>query len=156
MAAGWKERDLRAELQLLGLRNTFDAATLAANAQARTVEQDLQRQIDDLGKDSRETNHRIDSDVVVAESSTDGLLHVAAGTFAAATSCDPGVARRGQAATNAAYLYSQLLEETQHVARGLAAEADRARAAGASCEVAYDLIRGRLNGLTGGPAVTGR
>lgn len=152
--AAWSARDTKANLQLLDLRNTYDDATAKAKDASREVEQSLQLQINDLSRKARDESNQIDSNVVAAGGSTDGLLHAATERFSAA-SCDPGVARRGQAATSAAYLYSQLLGESQLLAKGLAEEADRARSAGASCEVAYELVRGGLKGLAKGPAVTG-
>lgn len=150
----WDVRSTRADLDLLELRNTYDRATEAAKDQSRAVEQSLQAQINALGKEARNEVHQIDNDAAVAADSTDRLLQAASDRFSAAA-CDPGVARRGQAATSAAYLYSQLLDASQRLAAGLAKEADRARAAGASCEVAYDLVRKGLLGVSKGPAVTG-
>lgn len=150
----WDVRSTQADLDLLGLRNTYDAATAAAKEESQAVGRSLQLQINDLSKKARDEVHQIDSDAAAVVGSTDGLLHAADQRLSAAA-CDPGVARRGQAATSAAYLYSQLLEASQHLAAGLAREADRSRAAGASCEVAYDLVRRGLMGLSEGPAVTG-
>lgn len=152
--AGWSTRDTKANLQLLDLRNTYDNSLAKAKDDSRAVEQTLQGKIDALGEKGRDETNRIDSNAASAGDSTDGLLQ-AATEHLSTTACDPGVARRGQAATSAAFLYSQLLGESQHLAKGLAEEADRARSAGASCEVAYDLVRGGLKGLAKGPAVTG-
>jgi len=150
----WEMRDTQANLQLLDLRKTYDDATAAAQRESHQVEMKLQDQINELGKKTGEEQNQIDHNVAAAGDSTGGLLQAAAKRFSA-TACDPGVARRGQAATSAAYLYSQLLGESQLLAKGLAEEADRARSAGASCEVAYDLVRKGLKDLAKGPAVTG-
>lgn len=140
MVVGWKERDTQANLQLLDLRKTYDDATAKAKDESRAVEQAMQVKINDVGKEARDESHQIDSRSAIADASTDGLLNAAVGSIRA-TTCDPGVARRGEAATSAAYLYSQLLGESQRLAKGLAEEADRARAAGVSCEVAYETVR---------------
>jgi len=150
----WQIRSTQADLDLLGLRKTFDDATAAAKEEARQAEQALQLQINELGKKARDEQKQITDNVAAAGDSTTGLLKAADQRISAAA-CDPGVARRGQAATSAAFLYSQLLGESQHLAKGLAEEADRARAAGASCEVAYDLVRKGLKGLAKGPVVAG-
>lgn len=152
--AAWQVRDTKANLQLLDLRNTFDQATSKAKDDSHAVERDLQSKIDDLSLKARNETQQIAVHVAAAGDSTDGLLQAANTSFGAAA-CDPGIARRGQAATSAAFLYSQLLGESQHLAKGLAEEADRARSAGASCEVAYDLVRRGIGGLAKGPAVTG-
>ncbi|QBJ04548.1 Rz-like spanin [Pseudomonas phage Lana] len=143
----WGVRATQADLDLLGLRNTYDTATAAAKDESRSAEQALQRQIDDLSEKARDDRHEIDTDVAVAGDTTDGLLHAAANLRYSASACDPGVARRGQAATKAALLYSELLEETQRLAKGLAEEAERTRAAGATCEVAYDGVKQKYGEL---------
>lgn len=150
----WDIRDTKANLQLLDLRTTYDTATAKAKDAAHQVERDLQDKIDELGKKGSDENRQITANVAAAADSTGGLLQAAATRFSAAA-CDPGVARRGQAATDTAFLYSQLLGESQLLAKGLAEEADRARSAGASCEIAYDLVRRGLKSIAKGPALTG-
>lgn len=152
--AAWQYQGVKANNQLLELRRTYDTATTAAKDQSRAVEQGLQRTINDLSKKARDESNQIDSRVAVVASGTDSLLH-AADQHLSAAACDPGVARRGEAATSAAYLYSQLLGESQRLAAGLAEEADRTRSAGASCEVAYELVRKGIGGIAKGSAVTG-
>jgi hypothetical protein len=150
----WDIRSTRADVQLLKLTATYQVATAAAKEQSLVVERDLQVQINTLSQKGRDKDHEIDNHAAAVADSTGGLLQAAASSFSAAT-CDPGVARRGAAATRAAALYSELLGESQLLAKGLAEEADRARSAGASCEVAYDLVRKGIGGLAKGPAVTG-
>lgn len=151
---GYEYRDNKAVSQLLDLRLTYDKATAAANEQARATEQSLQTQINELGRKGRDETQKINTHADAAADSTAGLLK-AAGEHLSAAACDPGVARRGEAATSAAFLYSQLLGESQLLAKGLAEEADRARSAGASCEIAYDLMRRGLKSIAKGPALAG-
>ena len=151
----WDIRDTRATVQLLELRKTFDDATAAAKADNLVVERDLQLQINTLSQKGRENDKTIDANAAAVTDSIGGLLQAVAAGIGPAT-CDPGVARRGASATRAAALYSELLTESQHMAKGLAEEADRARSAGASCEVAYDLVRKGIGGLAKGPALTGK
>lgn len=151
----WDIRDTRATVQLLELRKTFDDATAAAKADNLVVERDLQQQINTLSQKGRENDKTIDANAAAVTDSIGGLLQAVAAGLGPAT-CDPGVARRGASATRAAALYSELLTESQHMAKGLAEEADRARSAGASCEVAYDLVRKGIGGLAKGPALTGK
>lgn len=136
----WEARSTEADLQLLELRTTFDKALATAREESNAVEQDLQAKINGVGQSAHDEAQQIDANNADAVVSTDGLLDAAARSISA-SACDPGVARRGAAATSAAYLYSQLLGESQRLARGLAEEADRSRLAGASCEVAYDTVR---------------
>lgn len=151
----WDIRDTRATVQLLELRQTYDTATKVAKDESLAVERDLQLQINTLGQKGRDDGQKITDNAAAAADSTGGLLQAAAASISAAA-CDTGVARRGQAATRAAALYSELLGESQLMAKGLAEEADRARSAGASCEVAYDLVRKGIGGLAKGPALTGK
>lgn len=151
----WDIRDTRATVQLLELRGTFETAVAAAKEDNLAVERDLQLQINQLSQKGRDDGQKITNNAAAVADSTGGLLQAAAASFSTAT-CDPGVARRGASATRAAALYSELLRESQYVAKGLAEEADRARSAGASCEVAYDLVRKGIGGLAKGPALTGK
>lgn len=151
----WDIRDTRATVQLLELKDTFETAVAKAKEDNLVVERDLQLQVNELSKKGRENGKTIDTHAAAVDDSTGGLLQAAAASISTAA-CDPGVARRGASATRAAALYSELLGESQHMAKGLAEEADRARSAGASCEVAYDLVRKGIGGLAKGPAVTGK
>jgi hypothetical protein len=151
--AAWQYRAMKADNDLLDLRNTFDSATAAAKEQSLGVERELQAQINQVSQKGRDENQKIESNAAVAASTTGSLLAAADQRFSA-TACDPGVARRGAAATSAAYLYSQLLGESQRLAEGLAKEADSARSRGQSCEAAYDTVRRGLDLLRKGAAVT--
>lgn len=151
----WDIRDTRATVQLLELKDTFEQAVAAAKEDNLVVERDLQLQVNELSKKGKENDATIDANAAAVTDSIGGLLQAVAAGLGPAT-CDPGVARRGASATRAAALYSELLTESQHMAKGLAEEADRARSAGASCEVAYDLVRKGIGGLSKGPALTGK
>ena len=111
---------------------------------ARTEEQRLQREANQVGNDAREKNAAADADGRGLDAAGD-RLHVQAGKLAAsAGSCssDTGAADRGASATRAALVLSQLLERADARAGDLAKAYDRARIAGQACEQAYDLVSG--------------
>ena len=152
---GWEIRDTKATVQLLELKDTFETAVATAKEDNLVVERELQLQVNELSKKGREDDKTIETHAAAVTDSIGGLLQAVAAGLGPAT-CDPGVARRGASATRAAALYSELLAESQYMAKGLAEEADRARSAGATCEVAYDLVRKGIGGLSKGPALTGK
>ena len=151
----WDIRDTRATVQLLELKGTFETAVAKAKEDNLVVERELQLQVNELSKKGREDDKTIETHAAAVTDSIGGLLQAVAAGLGPAT-CDPGVARRGASATRAAALYSELLAESQYMAKGLAEEADRSRSAGATCEVAYDLVRKGIGGLSKGPALTGK
>ncbi|UTL92483.1 DUF2514 domain-containing protein [Pseudomonas fluorescens] len=76
--------------------------------------------------------------------STGQRLRNEAGQFAAAISCpgtDTAAVARGQAATRAAMVLSDLLTRADERAGELAKAYDRARIAGLTCEASYDALR---------------
>jgi len=111
---------------------------------ARTEEQRLQREANQVGIDAREKNAAADADGRGLDAAGD-RLYVQAGKLAAsvgACSSDTGAAERGASATRAALVLSQLLERADARAGELAKAYDRARIAGQACERAYDIVSG--------------
>ncbi|WP_282346482.1 DUF2514 domain-containing protein [Pseudomonas sp. PS01301] len=111
---------------------------------ARTEEQRLQREANQVGTDAREKNAAADADGRGLDAAGD-RLHVQAGKLAAGVggcSSDTGAADRGASAARAALVLSQLLERADARAGDLAKAYDRARIAGQACERAYDLVSG--------------
>jgi hypothetical protein len=108
---------------------------------ARTEEQRLQREANQVGIDARKKNAGAAADAAGLDAAGD-RLHVQAGKLAAgAGTCtgNTGTADRGASATRAALVLSQLLERADARAGDLAKAYDRARIAGEACEQAYDL-----------------
>ena len=109
---------------------------------ARTEEQRLQREANQVGIDARKKNAGAAADAAGLDAVGD-RLHVQAGKLAAgAGTCtgNTGTADRGASATRAALVLSQLLERADARAGDLAKAYDRARIAGEACEHAYDLV----------------
>lgn len=138
----WYERGVRADRDLLALTNTYTKAYAQAESDARQKEQSMQRTIEALSVEGKKNEQRTKTESAAADRSTDSLLDTARVRLSSAA-CDPGVARRGQAATRAALLYSELLEESQRVAKQLAEEADKRGTAGRICEAYGDAVGGK-------------
>lgn len=138
----WYLRGVQADRDLLKLTNTYTTAYSKAQGEAREKEQSMQRAIDALSLEGKKNEQRTQAESAAADRSTDSLLDTARIRFSA-TACDPGVARRGEAATRAAILYSELLEASQRMAKYLAGEADKRGTAGRTCEAYGDSIRGK-------------
>ena len=108
---------------------------------ARTEEQRLQHEANQVGTNAREKNAAADVDGLGLDAAGD-RLHVQASKLAAgANTCtgNAGTTDRGASATRAAMVLSQLLERADARAGDLAKAYDRARIAGEACEQAYDL-----------------
>lgn len=139
---GYDYRDTKAEAELSGLAATYAKATALASEEARGKEQALQQSVDVLSNQVKANEERKRDDQRAVDGTTRGLLDAAARSFSSA-GCDPGVARRGEAATRAAALYSELLEGTQRVAKELARTADERGDAGRICEAYGDAVGGK-------------
>jgi len=66
--AAWQYRAMKADNDLLDLRNTFDSATAAAKEQSLGVERELQAQINQVSQKGRDENQKIESNAAVAAS----------------------------------------------------------------------------------------
>lgn len=123
---------------------TQQAELARAVQAARTEEQRLQREANQVGTDARKKNAAADADGHGLDVAGD-RVRVQAGKLAAragACSSDTGSADRGASATRAALVLSQLLERSDARAGDLAKAYDRALIAGQACERAYDLVSG--------------
>ena len=112
---------------------------------ARTEEQRLQREANQVGIDARKKNAVAATDAAGLDAAGD-RLHVQAGKLAAgAGTCtgNTGTADRGASATRAAMVLSQLLERADARAGELAKAYDRARIAGQACERIYESVGAR-------------
>lgn len=138
----WHFRGVEADRDLLELRKTFDTAVIAAQASAREDEQRMQREANKLGEEARKDAKTID-DKAVAVGDLTGRLQHAATVYASTAACDPGVARRGAAATSAAMVLSDMLGQCVAETTKLAKSADTSRLAGSTCERFADSLPGQ-------------
>lgn len=139
-AGAWAARGWQADRDLSGLRSTYDRAYAASSEQARAKESELQSIADQLRARVPDEDSKTNSDGAAADGSVDSLRR-AAGVYAAAASCNPSAQQRGQAATKAAGLLSDLLAECSATKSAVAREADESYKRGLRCEAQYDGIR---------------
>lgn len=138
-------------------------ATLAAERRARETEQQWQTDLERAGKNAQQSNASQAADLSAADSAT-GLrdqLAAASEQLKREAAQRAAVTKRGQAATKAAGVLSDLyegcsrerrtlsvalqgLEQFRLERRDLADYADRARIAGQTCEASFDALTPRL------------
>lgn len=121
-------------------RDAADSAARAqAEADAREEEQRRQAAQQEARAHAQKEQSAADIDAAGADAAGQRLRDQAS-QFAATASCsgtDPATVARGQAATRAALVLSDLLSRADARAGELAAAYDRARIAGLACEAAY-------------------
>jgi hypothetical protein len=116
-------------------------ARSAAESSARMEEQRRQTEINQVRNDAKTQNKNAVADGAGADAAGE-RLHAAADQLAShQCASDTGVARRGQAATGAAMVLSDLFQRADRRAGELAKAYDAARIAGQACERSYDAIK---------------
>jgi hypothetical protein len=134
--------DARWQAKASDLQALQAKARAAAEGNARTEEQRRQTAANEVGSNARQESAALAADVAGADGAGQ-RLHDAADKLAARASCtpsDPGVASRGETATRAAMVLSDLLKRADQVAGELAEKYDRARIAGLACERTYESL----------------
>jgi hypothetical protein len=114
---------------------------------ARTEEQRLQREANQVGIDARKKNAAADADGLGVDAAGD-RLHVQAGKLAAgAGTCtgNTGTADRGASATRAAMVHSRMLERSVARIRELGRGIDDARRRRLSCGRTYAALTGPMS-----------
>lgn len=118
-------------------------ASAHAEANAREEEQRRQAAQQESRDHAQKEQSAADIDAAGADAGGQRLRDEAA-RLAASVSCagaDPAAVARGQAATRAAMVLSELLERSVTTNRELAAAYDRARIAGGQCEREYSALQ---------------
>lgn len=140
-AAGtWQVQENRYGKKLADIQRDQAIAITNAGAAARQEEQRRQAAVNKEASDAREQSKAAAVDAGAADAAGE-RLHVEAGKLAATSCGDPGVARRGETATRAAMVLSDLLQRADKRAGELAVAYDQARIAGLACERTYESIR---------------
>lgn len=117
-------------------------AEVLGERSARAEEQRRAKAQEEARAHAREEHQVADAGAVGADAAGQRLQHDAA-SFAAAVRCpatDTAAIARGQAATRAAMVLSDLLTRADARAGELAKAYDRARIAGQQCEAQYDVL----------------
>lgn len=139
--AAWRVQDWRYGEQLAGLAKSQAENIASAERRARAEEQRRQATLEKVGSDAREELKAATADAGIADA-IGNRLHVEASKLAASgCSSDSGAAQRGASASRAAMVLSDLFQRADKRAGELAAAYDRAKIAGLSCELAYQLVR---------------
>jgi len=133
----WYVQGLRSETAIAAQADTFDAAVAKAKQEGIDEEHARAVAVAKTAEQGRKDLEKVEVNAAVSTGSTVSLSN-AATSYAAASSCDTGVARRGASATRAAMVLSELLGESNRRASQLAKTADDARTRGLTCERAYN------------------
>lgn len=134
--------DARWQAKASDLQALQAKARAAAEGNARTEEQRRQTAANEVGSNARQESAAVAADVAGADGAGQRLRE-AADNLAARASCtpgDPGAASRGETATRAAMVLSDLLKKADRRAGELAKFADESRIAGLACERTYDSL----------------
>jgi len=150
----WTARGWQADKDLSGLRSTYDRAYAVSSEQARAKEYELQSIADQLRARVPDEDAKTKADAAAADGSVDSLRR-AAGVYAAAASCNPATEQRGQAATKAAGLLSELLAECSATKSELAKASDESYKRALRCEAQYDGVRSAVMNQQPHQSITG-
>lgn len=140
--------DLRWQAKASDQQSLQAKARAYAEGKARTEEQRRQAEANQVGSDARQATAALAVDVAGADDAGQRVRNTAS-SFAARASCtssEPGIARRGEAASRAAMVLSDLFQRADKRAGELAAAYDKARIAGQACERAYDSLNKKQRG----------
>lgn len=138
-SAAWAAQDWRHGERYTALQLAHETAQRTAQARHRQREHELQDEISKIDRDAHSEKQRLETALAAARAGSDGLQRrlsdLSRKYHSAATASE-------QCATelSAARLFADLLGEAERLASEYAAEADRARLAGTTCERAYETI----------------
>jgi len=139
-AAGWSWNGSRWDARYSTLTTQHADAARIAEANARSIERQYQIGIEEARTDGQERIKAVQADAIAATATADSLREQLKARTGRATQ-DTSTTCRGETATATLILYSELLDGADRRAGELAEEADRRRAAGITCERAFDALR---------------
>lgn len=137
VSGAWYVQGLRSDKAVAKLTESFEAQKNKAREDGIAEGKRKQTLANDVAAQGRKDDVEIEKRGAAAATAAGGLQHDAA-VYASASSCDPGIARRGEAATRAAGVLSDLLGQCGTAYTGMARIADQARARGLRCEQIMD------------------
>ena len=140
-AGAWQWQGNRYERQISDIRAANAEAALVALAQARSEEQRRQTAIEGIRRDAQEKIAAVAADAAAADDAASRLRARVTELSRRPASC-PGAAGRGEAAAAARDLLAVMLSRLDEAAGGVAEFADRSRAAGLTCQVSYEALKG--------------
>lgn len=140
-AGAWQWQGNSYERQLSELREDYAEAARQAEARARSEEQRRQTAIEGIRRDAQEQIAAVAADAAAADDAASRLRARVAQLSRRPSSC-AGSSGGGQAAEPARDLLAVMLSRIDEAAGGVAEFADRSRAAGLTCQVSYDAVKG--------------
>ena len=134
---GWRYGEQIAEINAAQAQAVTEAVT-----QAREEEQRRTKTLEVIADDTRSKLDAAHADAVASRAAAAGLRQQLA-DYSRRARCNPAPTGGGTPAEDPLFLLSDLLSRVDERAGELAEFADRAHIAGASCEIAYDSLRGK-------------
>ncbi|OMG62309.1 hypothetical protein AUR59_018370 [Stutzerimonas balearica] len=140
-AGAWQWQGNRYERQIGEIRAANAEAARVALAQARSEEQRRQTAIEGIRRDAQEQIAAVAADAAAADDAA-GRLRARVAELSRRPARCPGAAGGGEAADPARDLLAVMLGRLDEAAGGIAEFADRSRAAGLTCQVSYEAVKG--------------
>jgi hypothetical protein len=140
-AGAWQWQGNRYERQIGEIRAANAEAARGALAQARSEEHRRQTAIEEIRRDAQDKIAAVAADAAAADDAASRLRARVAQLSRRPASC-AGSSGGGQAAEPARDLLAVMLSRIDEAAGGVAEFADRSRAAGLTCQVSYDAVKG--------------
>ena len=137
--AGWLVASWYYGEQYVSLQLRYESSQRSAEAKHREREHYLQQALENIERDAQNEKDRLEAIIRDGRSTSDGLqqqLSNLSDRYRKATSA----ADQCETELTAAALFTELLRESEYLAREYAKEADRVRIAGKACELAYDKV----------------
>lgn len=135
----YRVMDAKGELSVA--RAEWSEAARKAEAQARSEEQRRQTAIEGIRRDAQEQIAAVAADAAAADDAASRLRARVAQLSRRPARC-PGAADGGDTADPARNLLADMLGRLDAAAGGIAEFADRSRAAGLTCQVSYEAVKG--------------
>jgi len=135
----YKAQDVRYRAVIADMNTASADAARDAEANARSIEQQYQAGIEEARTDGQSRIAAVQADAIAATATADSLRKQLKARTSRATQ-DTSTTCRGETAISTLILYSELLDGADRRAGELAEEADRRRAAGLTCERAFDAL----------------
>jgi len=141
VAGAQQYRVMNANGELSDARAEWSEAARQAEARARSEEQRRQTAIEGIRRDAQDKIAAVAADAAAADDAAIRLRARVAVLSRRPASC-PGVAGGGEAADPARDLLAVMLSRIDEASGGVAEFADRSRAAGLTCQVSYEALKG--------------
>jgi len=140
-AGAWQWQGNSYERQLSELREDYAEAARQAEARARSEEQRRQTAIEGIRRDAQDKIAAVAADAAAADDAASRLRARVAQLSRRPASC-AGSAGGSDSADPARDLLAVMLSRLDEASGGIAEFADRSRAAGLTCQVSYEAVRG--------------